>query len=256
MSDRPKVMFVSAHAVDFVIRAGGTLARYAKSGSEVTSICLTFGERQESARLWREKSPLTLDEVKEIRRNEALECGRLIGSQVVFYSWDDCPLLFDRPRYDQLATDIRRFRPDILITHWYQDRTNWDHRVTAEFAMRCAQLAGAAGGILESGLVPWSPRHVFYCEPWFPFPEFCEFSPDTYVDITDVYEQKLAGLRASWSHGQLETAYGQCSEFRGYQMTRLLGRPVKYAEGFIRHWPAVGMPGLEEATVSGPRQMG
>ena len=64
MSDRPKVMFVSAHAVDFVIRAGGTLAGYARSGSEVTSICLPVGERQESTRLWREISPITLDEAK------------------------------------------------------------------------------------------------------------------------------------------------------------------------------------------------
>jgi 4-oxalomesaconate hydratase len=256
MPDRPRVMFVSAHAVDFVIRAGGTLARYAKSGSEVTSICLSFGERQESARLWKDKSPLTLDEVKEIRRKEGLECGRLIGSKVIFYDWNDCPLLFDRPRYDQLATDIRKFRPDILITHWHRDQTNWDHHVTAEFALRCVQLAGAGGGIPESGLPIWTPRHIYYCEPWFPFPELCEFSPDTYVDITDVYEQKLAGLRAAWSHGQLETAYGQCSEFRGYQMTRLLGRPVKYAEGFIRRWPSVGIPGLEEDSGRGATQMG
>jgi LmbE family N-acetylglucosaminyl deacetylase len=67
-------------------------------------------------------------------------------------------LLFDRARYERLATDIRRFRPDILITHWYKDRTNWDHRVTADFTMRCVQLAGAAGGILESDLAPWSLR--------------------------------------------------------------------------------------------------
>lgn len=256
MPEPPRVMFVSAHAVDFVIRAGGTLARYAKAGSEVLSVCLTYGERQESRRLWVEKGPMTLQEAKDVRRKEAEECARLIGSKVVFYDWEDCPLLFDRARYDQLATEIRRFRPNVLITHWHKDRTNWDHHVTAEFTLRAVQLANAAGGILESGLEPWGPQHIFYCEPWFPFPEFCEFSPDTYVDITEVNDLKAAGLRAAWSHGQLERAYGQCSEFRGYQMTRLLGRPVQYAEAFVRHFPAVGMPGLEEVSSGGPVSMG
>ncbi len=68
MPEAPHVMFASAHAVDFVIRAGGTLARYAKAGGEVVSICLSFGERQESRRLWNERGPLSLQEVKDIRR--------------------------------------------------------------------------------------------------------------------------------------------------------------------------------------------
>ncbi len=78
----------------------------------------------------------------------------------------------------------------------------------------------------------------------------------SYQQVMKVYDQKLAGLRAAWSHGQLEKAYGQCSEFRGYQMTRLLGRPVQYAEGFVRHWPTIGMPGLEDVSGGGPAQMG
>jgi hypothetical protein len=40
--------------VNFV-RAGGTLRKYALLGSRVVSVSLTFGERQESERLWRER---------------------------------------------------------------------------------------------------------------------------------------------------------------------------------------------------------
>ena len=48
------VLVVSAHAGDFVWRAGGAIALAASRGAEVTVLCLSYGERGESARAWRD----------------------------------------------------------------------------------------------------------------------------------------------------------------------------------------------------------
>ncbi|MER7975452.1 PIG-L family deacetylase, partial [Streptomyces sp. NPDC096080] len=47
-------LVVTAHAGDFVWRAGGAVALAAARGEKVTLACLTFGERGVSAAAWRE----------------------------------------------------------------------------------------------------------------------------------------------------------------------------------------------------------
>ncbi len=53
MSEEKKktALVVSAHSADFVWRAGGAIALYAGRGWTVKIICLSFGERGESAKL-------------------------------------------------------------------------------------------------------------------------------------------------------------------------------------------------------------
>src|SRR5512143_3065016 len=61
-------MVVSAHSADFVWRAGGAIALYASREWTVKIVCLSFGERGESAKLWRE-GRMTLERVKALRRD-------------------------------------------------------------------------------------------------------------------------------------------------------------------------------------------
>lgn len=50
------LLVVSAHAGDFVWRASGAIALAAARGDRVKVVCLSYGERGESARAWREAS--------------------------------------------------------------------------------------------------------------------------------------------------------------------------------------------------------
>ncbi len=69
--DSPKtVLVVSAHAADFVWRAGGAIALYAQKGYRVRILCLSFGERGESERLWK-KEGMTVEGVKQERQKES-----------------------------------------------------------------------------------------------------------------------------------------------------------------------------------------
>src|SRR3546814_2038010 len=63
-------LVVSAHAADFVWRAGGAIALHAAKGYAVTIVCLSFGERGESAKLWKDPGA-TLQGVKDARRKES-----------------------------------------------------------------------------------------------------------------------------------------------------------------------------------------
>ena len=63
-------LVVSAHSADFVWRAGGAIALHVEQGYQVHIVCLSFGERGESAKLWR-KGNMTEETVKHHRREEA-----------------------------------------------------------------------------------------------------------------------------------------------------------------------------------------
>ena len=76
MGDKTALV-ISAHAADFVWRCGGAIALHQRRGVDVTVVCLSFGERGESARLWKEGK--TLDEVKAIRRSEAENAAKALN---------------------------------------------------------------------------------------------------------------------------------------------------------------------------------
>src|SRR6188768_3215829 len=72
-------LVITAHAGDFVWRAGGAIALASSRGERVTIACLTYGERGESAKAWRQGK--TLEEIKGIRREEAEKAAATLGAE-------------------------------------------------------------------------------------------------------------------------------------------------------------------------------
>ena len=52
-ASRKTILVVSAHAADFVWRAGGAIALYGERGYRVRILCLSYGEWGESEWLWK-----------------------------------------------------------------------------------------------------------------------------------------------------------------------------------------------------------
>ena len=48
------MLIVSAHAADFVWRAGGAIGLHTSNGGKATVVSLSYGENGESGDLWRE----------------------------------------------------------------------------------------------------------------------------------------------------------------------------------------------------------
>src|SRR5207344_1064642 len=85
------ILVVSAHAADFVWRSGGAIALYASRGVRARVLVLSYGERGESERLWREPG-MTQERVKQTRRAEAERAADILGAEIRFFDAGDYPL--------------------------------------------------------------------------------------------------------------------------------------------------------------------
>lgn len=234
-----KILVISAHVADFCSRAGGTIAKHVRDGDEARVIALTYGERSESGGLYAGGAHPSFDEVKAIRREEGLEAAGILGAEIDFWDWSDLCFEYTQERAIAIAQEIRRYRPDVLLTHHGPDPVSVDHDSTYRLAMRAAQIAGAPG--LESENPPARRPEVFLFEATIPLTEAEGFAPELYVDITDVWDTKLRALKAFHrAQGVLESWYTDRAKLRAFQAGRLGLADCQYAEAFERTTPWVG----------------
>jgi 4-oxalomesaconate hydratase len=229
------VLVVSAHAADFVWRAAGAIALYHSRGCRVRVLCLSFGERGESERLWREPE-MTLARVKQVRRAECERAAEILGAEIRFFDAGDYPLRPTTELVDELVQELRRTQPTIVLTHALKDPYNGDHPETARLAMDARVYAQAAGYPSEAKKLGAPP--VFLFEPH--QPEMCEFKPQVLLDITPVFDRKRSAMECMEAQNHLWEYYTQLALRRGTQAVRNSGRKeIKYAEAYQRIYPQV-----------------
>ncbi|SFF59770.1 PIG-L deacetylase family protein [Streptomyces mirabilis] len=231
-------LVITAHAGDFVWRAGGAIALAASRGEEVTIACLTYGERGESAKAWREGR--SLEEIKEIRRAEAEAAASTLGARVRFLDAGDYPLLVTQELTDELVRIYRDTQPDVVLTHPLDDPYNGDHPAAARMALDARVLAQAIGYPSEGEIIGAPP--VFFFEPH--QPEMCGFQPEVLLDITPVWETKRKAMECLAAQQHLWDYYTDLGKRRGVQLKRNagpnLGLPhATYGEAYMRPYPQV-----------------
>jgi 4-oxalomesaconate hydratase len=246
----PHLLVFSAHAADFCSRSGGAIALATKRGGTAHVVDVTFGERGESEDYWAGEGPRSVDEAKRVRAAEAQEAAGILGATIEFLDCGDYPLVLGKDRLEHLARIIRRIQPDVILTHWKGDPFNVDHEVTASAVLRAAGIANVPGFDHETGKVPFP--YIFAFEPTVPRNDATGFCPDHYIEIEEVFETKMAALRALRSQSKLVRFYTQWGEYRGFQASQILGRPVRYAEAFQRYTAVVDtcfpVPGMGIST--------
>ena len=231
---RQSLLVVSAHSADFVWRAAGAMALYAERGYDVTVVCLSFGERGESAKLWREPG-MTLERVKSERRVEAERAAEILGAHAVFMDAGDYPLRLTDELLYELVRLYRTLRPELVLTHSLADPYNFDHPLAAHAAQEARIVAQAHGH--EPGTPVIGAPPVFLFEPH--QPEQCGFQPQVLLDITPVWEKKQAAFRTMAAQEHLWSYYERVALQRGVQAARNSNRKVKYAEAYQRLFPQV-----------------
>lgn len=230
-----RVQVIGAHAADFVWRAGGAIAKAVSLGGEAEVIALSYGERGESGELWKEEGQ-TVENVKRARHDEAEAAAGHLGASFRCLDFGDYPLQIDTERLLAVADCIRAFGPDVLITHTDVDPFNPDHPVAFAAVDRARSLAAGAG--VSSAFATITPPQLFLFEPH--QPELCHFTPTVHVDITAVWETKLAAMEEMRAQSYLQTYYAQRGEQRGNHARRASGDPgVRYGESFQRVLPEV-----------------
>jgi 4-oxalomesaconate hydratase len=232
------VLVISAHAGDFVWRAGGAMALASSRGADVTVLCLSYGERGESARAWREGKQLA--EIKALRRDEASRAAEVLGAAVEFLDAGDYPLTESTELVDAIVHWYRRIEPAVVVTHPLADPYNPDHPAAARMALQARVLAQAIG--YEAPGEPLGAPPVFLFEPH--QPEQCDFKPQVLLDITEVFERKRQAMECLKAQEHMWDYYTDLARRRGVQLRRNagpnLGLPHStMAEAYMRLYPQV-----------------
>ena len=238
MTDKKTALIISAHAADFVWRAGGAIALHQKRGYEVTIVCLSYGERGESAKLWKQEG-CTLDQVKDARRKEAEAAAQALDAHdIQFFDVGDYPMEMDREAKFRLVDVIRKVQPRFMMSHSLYDPYNTDHAYATSVSMECRMIAQAWGH--NPGEKVLGAPQLYLFEPH--QTEQMGWKPDVFLDISAVWEQKRAAIECMAGQHHLWTYYTNLAENRANHFRRNSGgqaggRSASYAEGFQSVYP-------------------
>ncbi|MBI4339397.1 MAG: PIG-L family deacetylase [Chloroflexi bacterium] len=220
-----RAMVVVAHADDAEFGCSGTVARWCRQGMEVVYVLVTDGSKGTGDR------GLTPERLAEIRREEQIAAGKILGlKEVVFLNYPDAYLQPTLEVRRSITREIRRHRPDILIT-LNPTRTlsgngyigHPDHFAAGEAALSAVFPAArdhlTFPDLLREGLEPHKVREVLIIG---------HDHPDKWIDVTDTMEVATQALLAHASQIGPEAAE-RIKEWRR-QAGREVG--VAYAEAF------------------------
>ncbi|MCA8958106.1 MAG: PIG-L family deacetylase [Planctomycetes bacterium] len=171
---RGRVLCFAPHPDDEVLGAGGTLLRHVRRGDPVRVVIATDGAAGDPDRRF---DPARYT---EMRRDESRAAAQLLGwGEPRFWGLPDSCVVVetDKVRLVSLVTEeLSAFAPDLVYLPWAGDH-NSDHLVLHEVVVRALVAVGFGGS-------------AFGYEVWAPNPQ-----PDLVVDITDLVDDKRAGLR-------------------------------------------------------------
>jgi len=192
--DRPsRVMVIVAHPDDADFGVAGTMAKWIRAGTVARMICCTSGDAgADDART----DPLVLARTREAEQRSA--AGVVGYESVHFLHRPDGALENDLALREQLVRLIREFRPDAVVC--MDPRVvisrgghiqHVDHRNAAMAAVDAVYPAARNAMafphlVIDEGLEPVNVDLVYL---------FFTDEPDTYVDISDTIDVKIAALR-------------------------------------------------------------
>ena len=185
-----KVLVVSPHPDDEVLGVGGTIARLASEGNDVTVAIVTKG--------W---EPLFADSQVEQVRTEARAANDVLGVKSLRFM--DLPVtrLSQIPRYElnkEFERLISEERPELVFSPFCGDRQD-DHRQVFDACMVALRPAISAEYVKQVlcyetvSETHWSVAYVESC-----------FEPQLWVDISDYLPVKLEEMRNYSSQLQQE----------------------------------------------------
>jgi LmbE family N-acetylglucosaminyl deacetylase len=226
-----RVMSIHAHPDDQEFTVGGTLAKWARAGSAIVTVCITSGEAGSN-----QYTPLdmTREKLVPIREEEQRNACRVLDiAEVVFLGYEDGTLEPSIRLRRDLTRLIRRYRPTAVICgdptmRFYGNSylNHPDHRVAADVALDAvfpsAETRFIFPELLDEGLATHHVETVYLHGPR---------RPDTFIDIADVLDVKLRALKEHRSQMGEWDPREMITEWAKEQGAR---RRLKAAEAFRR----------------------
>jgi LmbE family N-acetylglucosaminyl deacetylase len=230
-------MAIFAHPDDAEFTVAGTIARWAKSGCEVTLVVLTSGNAGTHDRRF------TRETLARTREEEERAAARVLGvKNVVFLHHDDCALQPTLEVRRELVREIRRFRPEVVICGdpqaWFYNDTyinHPDHRAAGVAALEAVFPAAEMELLWPEEGLPHKVQAVYVSSTP---------SPNTWIDISGTIDTKIEALKAhasqleGWDPSGRIREWGRSEAGKAGDRAIPAGsgkpdhRPPEYAEGF------------------------
>lgn len=217
------ILAFGTHPSDISYSCAGTLVKYAQAGHAVSIAVMCQGDCV--------PIPIDREESLRIREEESRKAAAIIGATLYHIGFSDFRIPRDEASKDRILRVIREVQPDIIITHGPGDYLI-DHTVTSELVEESSLMAPQIGIVTDS-LAYTRGARLLHMDTL----SGLGFTPDEFVDITDVFETKLQMLLchesalAPWrGHPVLDTVEMMevAARYRGIQAN------VRYAEAFRR----------------------
>lgn len=217
-----RVMVVVAHPDDAEFSCAGTVAKFTSEGKHVVFVLCTSGDKGTARR------DISSAELAAMREAEQSEASRRLGvAETVFLRLGDGELVPDLNFREKVVREIRRHRPDILITHdpFRPYALHPDHRAVGITAVDSVYPTARDPLYfpqhLQEGLEPHK-----VAELWL----YGSETPDTFIDISETFQTKIHALKAHES----QVGTGETLEKRMRERAEEVGRPegLPMAEAF------------------------
>ncbi len=232
MGEIERALVVVAHPDDVDFGAAGTVATWADEGIDVTYCLCTNGDAGGFDR------DVPREAIAGIRQAEQRAAAAAVGAKdVVFLSYTDGQLMPSFELRRDITRVIRTVRPDRVLMQ--SPEISWerlpashpDHRAAGEATLAAvypdARNPFTHVSLLEDeGLEAWTVHDLWVMG----VPE-----PNHWVDITDVFDRKLAALRAHESQTAHMDDLEELLRTWGLRQAEPAGLPEgRLAEGFRR----------------------
>ncbi len=221
-----RVLVIVAHPDDIEFSCAGTVARWVRDGAAARYVLCTSGQ------VGIKDPKITLEEAAAIREREQTAAAKAIGvNEVVYLRYQDGILENTMDLRRQLVREIRRFRPEVLITG---DPTTLfvsenyinhpDHRAAGGAALDAVFPAAGMPALFkeleEEGLTAHETRKV-YITSW--------RDANTWVNITETIDLKVAALK---EHASQMGDWDPTERIKNWAAERAKGFEMGYAEAF------------------------
>jgi LmbE family N-acetylglucosaminyl deacetylase len=220
-----QILGIFAHPDDSEFMVGGSAARWADEGAQITYVIITNGAAGSN------DPNQDIDELVHIREAEQrAACAALGVQQVLFLGYADGTLQPTLELRRELTRIIRQLKPDRVVSGdpeavFYGDEyiNHPDHRAAAEAALYAIFPSAVTRPIfpelLAEGYEPHQVREVYISGT---------AQPNTYVDISGTLERKIEALRCHKS--QLDPGDGEW--VRQWAAETGKAGSLEYAEAF------------------------
>jgi len=197
-----QVLVIVAHPDDIDFGTAGTVARLINAGSKVAYALVTSGEAGAPEDLPR-------DEVAALRQAEQTAAAAIVGvTELHWLGWPDGRVEANLELRRDISRVIRQVKPDLVITQ--NPDANWDRiygshpdHLAAGLATMASVYPDARNPHAHPELLNEGHEPHIVPEVWITSHE----PLDTFIDITDVFDDKVAALNSHTSQvAQIDTA--------------------------------------------------